>query len=291
MRLFLFSTVSLLLLAACAGGSSRGASPADSAHLDAMSREHANHTPAPNASVQEPRQPVTGEEVMYGTVAGKPARGYYARPTSTRPGERLPAILIVHEWWGLNDNVRMMARRWAGEGYQVLAVDMYGGRAATTPQEARQYMGEVMANRQTGVDHMMAAASYVKTQRSAARVGVLGWCFGGGWALQTALFEPENIDAAVMYYGQPVTDRALLARLDAPLLGLFGAEDKGIPADTVRAMEATLRGLGKDVTIQIYPGANHAFANPSGEAYNEAAATDAWRRATAFFARHLRGNA
>ena len=112
MRLLLSGTVSLLMLAACA--SPRSA--ADSAHLDAMSREHANHTPSPNASVQEPRQPVTAEEVTYGTVAGKPARGYYARPASMRPGERLPAILVVHEWWGLNDNTRMMTRRLGRHG-------------------------------------------------------------------------------------------------------------------------------------------------------------------------------
>jgi len=285
MRPFLPGTL-LCLLAACA--TPRGV---DTAHLDAMSREHADHTPAANASVQEPRQAVTAEEVTYGIVAGKPARGYYVRPAAARAGERLPAILMVHEWWGLNDNIRMMARRWAGEGYQVLAVDMYGGRVAATPQEARQLMGEVMANDQIGVDHMMAAAGYVKSRRGASRTGVLGWCFGGGWALQTALFTPENVDAAVMYYGRVETGRDRLARLDAPLLGIFGAEDRGIPVDSVRAMEATLRGLGKNATIQIYPGAGHGFANPSGEAYNAAAATDAWGRATAFFARHLKGGA
>jgi carboxymethylenebutenolidase len=285
MRSTLFSAPALLLLGACATGSA-----GDQAHLDAMSREHAGHTPAANASAREPRQPVRAEEVTYGTVAGKPARGYYARPANARPGERLPAILVIHEWWGLNDNVRMMARRFAGEGYQVLAVDLFGGRVAATPQEARQLTGEVMANNQTGVDHMTAAARWVKDTRGAPKVGVVGWCFGGAWALQTALFAPEAIDAAVMYYGRVETDRTRLARLDAPLLGLFGEADTGIPVEGVRRMEATLRELGKDVAIQVYPGAKHAFANPSGEAFDPPAAEDAWRRTTAHFARHLRGS-
>jgi carboxymethylenebutenolidase len=152
-------------------------------------------------------------------------------------------------------------------------------------------MGEVMENDQIGVDHMTAAARYVKSTGGAGRVGVLGWCFGGAWALQTALFQPESIDAAVMYYGSVEADRARLARLDAPLLGIFGAEDNGIPVEGVRAMETTLRELGKNVTVQIYPGAGHGFANPSGEAYDAAAATDAWGRATSFFAQHLKGGA
>lgn len=284
MRLPLIGTAAVLLLAACAGG--RGAG--DTAHLDAMSREHAGHTPEANASVQEPRQAVTGEDVTYGIVGGKPARGYLVRPASARPGESLPAILMIHEWWGLNDNVRMMARRWAGEGYQVLAVDMYGGRVAANPDEAREYMGEVLDDTQVGVDHMAAAARYVKTTGRASRVGVMGWCFGGGWALATALFQPEHTDAAVMYYGRVETDRARLARLDAPLLGIFGSEDGGIPVDSVRKMEATLRELGKDVTVQVYAGADHGFANPSGETYDAEDAGDAWRRAMAFFARHLK---
>ncbi len=285
MRPSLLSIPALLLLAACAGQRTA----ADAAHLDAMSREHAGHTPAANASVQAPSQEVTAQEVTYGTVGGKPARGYLARPASARPGEALPAVLVIHEWWGLNDNVRMMARRLAGEGYQVLAVDLYGGRTAATPQEARQYMGEAMENPQTGTEHMRAAAAYVKGTGRAPRVGVLGWCFGGGWALQTALAQPEHTDAAVVYYGQVELDRALLARLDAPLLGIFGGEDNGIPVESVRLMEATLRELGKDVTIQVYPGAYHGFANPTGEGYDAEAAADAWRRTTAFFARTLKG--
>jgi carboxymethylenebutenolidase len=273
------------LLVACAG-SARSTSADDQAHLAAMAREHAHDTPAANASAQEPRQPVIAADVVYGEVEGRPARGSFARPSVAPEEQNLPGIVVVHEWWGLNDNVRMMTRRLAGEGYAVLAVDMYG-RVASTPEQAREYMGEVMAHPDRGVAHLTAATAYLQDTRHAPRLGVVGWCFGGGWSLQAALRLPARIDAAVMYYGRVVSDRAQLTALDAPLLGLFGADDTGIPVASVREMEATLRALGKDVTIEVYPGAGHAFANPSGQGYRAEAADDAWRRTTAFFARHL----
>ncbi|HEV2150278.1 MAG TPA: dienelactone hydrolase family protein [Longimicrobiaceae bacterium] len=274
----------LALLAAC-GPVAHSASRADRAHVAAMAREHVGHTPVANASAAAPRQDVVAEEVVYGTAEGKELRGYLARPAGARGA--LPGIVVVHEWWGLNDNVRAMARRLAGEGYAALAVDMYGGEVADAPDEARALMLEVMEDRQSGARNLRAAAEYLKG-RGARRLGVVGWCFGGGWAIQSALFMPELVDAAVVYYGQPVTDRAELARLDAPLLGLFGAEDRGIPVAQVRQMEAALRELGKDAEIVVYPGAAHAFANPSGQAYDARAAQDAWNRTTAFFAEHLR---
>lgn len=274
-------------LAACASGGQR---TEGGTYADAMAREHAGHTPAANAASEEPRQEVVAEDVVYGLVDGERVTGYYARPAAGNAAE-LPALLVIHEWWGLNDNVKMMARRLAGEGYQVLAVDMYHGKVAATPQEARAYMQEVLGDTDRGVAHMMSAALFMTQEKRAGRIGVTGWCFGGGWALASALFMPENVDAAVMYYGRIVTDRAELAKLDAPLLGLFGAEDTGIPVDSVRRMETTLNELGKDVEIVVYPGARHAFANPSGEAYDAQAAGDAWRRTIAFFNEHLKGQA
>jgi carboxymethylenebutenolidase len=266
---------------------SGGMSAGDAAHLDAMSREHANHTPAANAAAEvAPRQEVTAREVVYGTVDNKPVRGYLASPARNSRG--MPGIVMIHEWWGLNDNIKAMARRLAGEGYNVLAVDMYGGRVAADPQQARAYMGDVMANTSGGASNLRSAAEFLRQRAQATRVGVVGWCFGGGWALQSALFMPDEVDATVVYYGRAVTDRDRLANLDSPLLGLFGAQDQGIPVAQVREMESLLKELGKDVTVQVYEGADHAFANPSGQAYNAAAADDAWRRTTEFFARNLK---
>jgi len=254
--------------------------------VNAMAHEHAGQSPVANASASEPRQEVTAEEVVYGTVGGRELRGYMARPASARADARLPAVVMIHEWWGLNDNIRMMARRLAGEGYRVLAVDMYG-RVATTPAEARSYMMEVMQNRPAGMQNLQAAAEFLGTRMHAPKVGVIGWCFGGGWSLQTALQLPERIDAAAVYYGQPVTDRAQLARLDAPVAGFFGLRDQGIPVDSVRKMESELKSLGKTVDFHFYD-AGHGFANPSGQSYNAEAAADAWTRTLALFASTLK---
>jgi len=275
----------LFLAAGCAGGRG-GAASEDTAHVDAMAHEHADETPAANASASEPRQEVAAEEVVYGTVGGHELRGYMTRPASARADAPLPGVVMIHEWWGLNDNIRMMARRLAGEGYRVLAVDMYG-RVATTPAEARAAMMEVMQNRPAGMQNLQAAAEFLGTRMHAPKIGVIGWCFGGGWSLQSALQLADRIDAAAVYYGQPVTDQTQLARLDAPLAGFFGLRDQGIPADSVRKMESELKSLGKTVDFHFYD-ANHAFANPSGQSYNAEAAADAWTRTLDLFARNLK---
>ena len=275
----------ILYAAGCAGGHG-GAAPADTAHVAAMAHEHAGETPTANASAMEPRVPVTGQEVGYANVGGKMVSGYMAFPTAGGANAALPGVLMIHEWWGLNDNVRMMARRLAGEGYRVLAVDMYG-QTATTSEQARGLMMQVMQNRGGGIENLRGAADFLRG-RGARKVGVIGWCFGGGWSLQTALQLSDRTDAAAVYYGQPVTDRAELQKLDDPLIGFFGTADTGIPADSVRVMEQSLKSLGKNVEIHYYEGAAHAFANPSGQAYNAAAATDSWRRTVDFFNRTLK---
>lgn len=279
--------VSALVLAACAAPRAPESAPGDRAHADAMAREHAGHTPVANESSTEPRHPVTAGEVEY-VVDGTRVRGYEARPASAAANATLPAVVVIHEWWGLNDNVKMMTRRLAGEGYRALAVDMYEGQVAQTPEQARALTQVVMQNPSRGLAHLAGAARSLEERTQAQRIGIMGWCFGGAWALQGALNLPDRFDAAVMYYGRVVTDREQLARLRAPLLGLFGEEDTGIPVAQVRQMEATLRDLGKPATIQVYPGAGHAFANPSGQAYKAEPAGDAWRRTLEHFGRHLR---
>ena len=124
--------------------------------------------------------------------------------------------------------------------------------------------------------------------KGAKRLGVIGWCFGGGWSLNTTLLMPDKIDATVIYYGHLETDPAKLATIKHPVLGAFGAEDKSIPADSVRAFENALKKQGTPVDVKIYEGAGHAFANPSGGNYRPDAAKDAWARTTAFLARNLK---
>jgi carboxymethylenebutenolidase len=251
-----------------------------------MRRAHAGDAPvASPAARTAPAQPVITEEVTYGTVDGKPVKGFLARPA--KDAKNLPGVVVVHEWWGLNDNIRDMTKRLAGEGYTALAVDLFGGKVATTPDSAMKLYQAAMEHIPSGERNVGAAVAYLK-QRGATKIGSVGWCFGGHWSLRTGLVGGKDVHAVVVYYGPPITDRKELARLQAPLLGLYGGKDPNIPVDSVRAMERQLKALGKTVEIKIYPEASHAFANPSGQAYDPAAANDAWKRTVAFFQAHLK---
>jgi len=252
-----------------------------------MAHAHAAEMPVANASAIQPNVDVTGEEVTYGTLNGNPLRGYLAYPTA--PSKKpLPGVVVIHEWWGLNDNIRAAARRLAGEGYTVLAVDLYGGKSATNPDSARQLMQSVAGNPEGALANVHAANTYLRSTRHARKVGTLGWCFGGGWSLRAALFDADHVDAAVVYYGEPDLDLTHLSQLRAPLLGLYGGADQGIPVDKVRGMQGILDSLGKNVTIKIYEGAKHAFANPSGPAYDPGPADDAWQLTIQFLAKNLK---
>ena len=245
-----------------------------------MYRMHHDERPVSNASWIEPRADVDTETVAYhGNTSG-----YLAHPKGSG---HYPAVVMIHEWWGLNDNVRMEARRLAGEGYTVLAVDLYRGKTAATPEDARNLVIDVVHNPADALANLNAAVSYVKS-RGAKKVAVLGWCFGGAWSIQEAVNNGPEIAADVAYYGTPVTDQSKLAKMP-PFLGLYGGADEGIPADSVHKMESELEALHRPVEVKIYDGAHHAFANPSGQHYDKAAADDAWQRTTTFLAKYLKG--
>jgi len=249
-----------------------------------LAEAHRNDQPvATAAATTEPAMPVTMEQVEYATVNGKTVTGYLARPEA---GGQFPGLITIHEWWGLNDNIQAMTRRLAGEGYTVLAVDLYGGKTAESPENARQLVQTVMQNRKAAQSNLQQAYEYLANDRQAP-VGVIGWCFGGGWALQTALLLPK-LDAAVIYYGELVTDSQALKKLQTPVLGIFGAKDQGIPVESVRSFETALKSLGKTAEIYIYENAGHAFANSSGDRYVPEAAAAAWQKTTAFLKQYLK---
>ena len=260
-------------------------------HADRMMEQHRDDTTTASPVAQEPDIPVTAEDVRYGTVGGEFVEGYLAAPTSPDSvAEALPAVILIHEWWGLNDNVRTMARRLAGEGYRVLAVDLYGGEVASTPAEARQLMSLATDEPDRLMQNTEAAYDYLTSEHDAPRVAAMGWCFGGGMVLQTALALPEKLDGAVIYYGRVGNaSQEQLAQLQMPIIGLFGGEDEGIPVADVRQFEATLEELGKDAEIHVYEGAGHAFANPTGQNYVADAAEDAWEETTSFLRETLYG--
>jgi carboxymethylenebutenolidase len=199
-----------------------------------------------------------------------------------------PAIIAIHEWWGLNDWVKEEAGKFSDEGYVVLAVDLYRGKVAKTPDEAHEIMRGVPEDRAKRDLH--AAFEYVASQANVKkdRIGAIGWCMGGGYSLDVALQE-STLAADVINYGHLATDADALKKINAPILGSFGAQDRGITPDDVHKFEAALKQLGKKVDIKIYDDAGHAFENPNNkDGYRPADAADAWKRTTEFFASTLK---
>lgn len=249
---------------------------------------HRHDYPSPTAIAQvEPQVPVTTETVEYAVIDGQGINGYYAYPQETT--EPLPGILAIHEWWGLNENIEAMARRLAGEGYQVLAVDLYNGETADDPDRAMELVREVANNPLGAEANISKAYDFLASEKQAPQIGSIGWCFGGSWSLETALLFPEELDAAVIYYGGDIGEATTeeLSTLEMPILGIFGAEDSSIPVDTVGEFESTLDELGKNAEIIVYEDAGHAFANPSGQNYVPEAADQAWAQTEEFFNEYL----
>ena len=199
-----------------------------------------------------------------------------------------PGIVVIHEWWGLNDWVKDQASKISDLGYVTLAIDLYRGKVATTPEEAHEIMRGVPEDRAKRDLH--AAVGYLSSQPNVKkdRLGAIGWCMGGGYSLDVALQEP-TLRADVINYGHLATDADSIARINASVLGLFGAQDHGIPVDDVKKFEQMLKQQGKKTEITIYPDAGHGFENPNNkDGYRAADAADAWDRTVKFFASTLK---
>ena len=199
-----------------------------------------------------------------------------------------PALVVIHEWWGLNDFVKEQAARLSDEGYVTLAVDLYRGKVATTPDEAHEIMRGVPEDR--AARDLRAAVEFLKAQSSVKkdRIGSIGWCMGGGYSLNVALQEP-TLAAAVINYGHLATDADSIRKINASVLGIFGGQDRGIPVDDVKKFEQALKQQGNKVEIVIYPDAGHAFENPNNKTgYRAGDAADAWKHTTSFLAATLK---
>jgi carboxymethylenebutenolidase len=258
--------------------------PAPDAAATAAAQEHATPAPTPAASL-EPAVAVLEQELAYGESAKNNLVGYLAMPQDA--AEPLPGIIVIHEWWGLNDDIKALTRRLAGEGYVALAVDLYGGVTAETPDAARALMAALVGDPDAARNNLRQAYDYLEKYAFAPRIASIGFGLGGGLSLETALDYPGELDATVMYYGPVQTDRARLAALNVPILGFFGAEDASIPVRDVQEFRAALAALGKTAEVLIVPRVGPAFANPSGGNYDEQAANDAWLKTRAFLERHL----
>ena len=199
-----------------------------------------------------------------------------------------PAIVVIHEWWGLNDWVKEQASKLADQGYVALAIDLYRGKVATTPDEAHEIMRGVPQDR--AIRDLLAASNYLRVQKNVdpRRVGSIGWCMGGGYSLDLALNDPK-LKAAVINYGHLATDETSLKKIHAAILGIFGGQDRGISVNDVNKFESQLKALGKTVEIHIFPDAGHAFENPNNKSgYRAEDAAQAWKFTVDFLAKYLK---
>ncbi len=212
------------------------------------------------------------------------APGYLARPVG---GQAQAGVVVIQEWWGLVPHIKDVAERFAHEGFVALAPDLYHGQAADEPDEARKLAMALDAQR--AVQEIAAAARYLKKMENVApqKVGVVGWCMGGGLSLSTAAHHADLIEAAVAYYGRPLTATDV-AKLKVPVLGLYAEHDHGIPVEAVHAFEAQLEQQHVPHEVHIYPGTSHAFFNDTRpQIYSAEAAQDAWQKTLAWFRRYL----
>lgn len=228
--------------------------------------------------------PVRTELVSYKS-GSETVTGYLALPEGHG---KHSGLVVIHEWWGLNDQIKDEARKFAEQGYVALALDLYRGKVATTPEEAHELMRGVPEDR--GIRDLEAAYNYLASRRdvNSSKIGSVGWCMGGGWSIKLAMNEPK-LAACIVNYGALPTEPSSIAKIDAPVLGNFGAEDRGITPDSVHSFESAMKAAGKSVDVKIYEGAGHAFQNPNNkEGYRPEASADAWSRMTAFLKQTLK---
>lgn len=277
----------LLVLSACDPGSS-SSSDVSSVRDDAagMSVEREDGSVDPSAVTPTPPAGSVGTETMqYADVDDEIRYGHFAFPSSMI--EPLPAVLMIHEWWGLDDHVRAMANRLAAEGYMVLAIDLYGGETAAVATDARKLMLEVAENPGSAQENIRQALAFLNDIAGAPKVAALGWGFGGSWSINTAYMFPESINASICYYGQVTDDHDNLRLIEDPLLGLFAEDDTGVRLDSVEDFQTALQRLRIDHDVHVYPGVGHAFANPSSRNYDAPTAEAAWQRTLEFLAVNL----
>jgi carboxymethylenebutenolidase len=223
------------------------------------------------------------------------AKGYLVYPIMSNENKTknnnntLPAVIMIHENKGLNDNIKNMANLLAKNGYVVLAVDLFNGEVTTDQNRSSELTQQVRDNQDIATANLKSAVKYAASlpNVNAEKIVSLGWCFGGAQSLQLALNSQEHpLAATIIYYGRLITDKTILSNIKWPVLGIFGDQDRSIPVDTVKAFELALNSSGIPNEIYIYKGVGHAFANPSGENYAPKETQDAWQKTLSFLKKY-----
>ena len=241
---------------------------------------------APGRPATSAPGPAAPETSFVQLGSGEQAAGAFVAWPAGR--QAAPGIVVVHEWWGLNGQIRDVARRLSSQGYIAIVPDLYHGKVASDPMKAHELVRGLEETEALGT--LEAAVAWVRAQPRGAksRVGVIGFCMGGGLAQNLALQDP-GVSAVVMFYGSPETDPEKLAKLKGALQAHYGELDEGIPVKRVDEFRAAFQKSGRSAEIYVYPGAGHAFMHEGLPSYRPDAARQAWARTLSFFQKHLRG--
>jgi len=245
--------------------------------------DHASDIPVTSeGALRKPASYTTAEFITYGKTGDQNHKGYLSQSTTL---DKKSGLIVIHEWWGLNEDIHLMADQLAGLGYSALAVDLYDGKSATGIREAFQLSTGLSNNEEAALANLKEAYDYLTNELGVEKVGIIGWCLGGKWSLRASLMLPDEIDATVIYYGSLIDDREKLATLEMPIIGFIGTKDR-LHKQFIQ-FDEDLKALNKDYSIHVYEGAKHAFANASGTAYEAEAAEDSWKKTVNFLAKHL----
>ena len=220
-----------------------------------------------------------GKMITYKTKDGKTANGYLIK--SEKPTNKF--IFVFHEWWGLNDYVKKESDELKSKlgDVNILALDLYDGKVADNREDAGKYMQSVEQERAFNI--ISGAIDYAGKD---AKVGTIGWCFGGGWSLQASIMLGKQGTACVMYYGIIENTPETFKDLNAPVLGIFAEKDGWVNPEVYGNLEKNLKTAGKKVTVKSF-NADHAFANPSNSKFDEKATKEAKRLTIKFFKENL----
>ncbi|MET4108022.1 dienelactone hydrolase family protein [Hymenobacter sp. UYP22] len=221
-----------------------------------------------------------GRLIEFKTTDGQPGKAFEIK-SKTKSDKYL---FVIHEWWGLNDYIKQEAGRFAEElpGVNIIALDLYDGQVATDADQAGKLMQAVKTERAQAI--INGALTYAGPT---AKISSIGWCFGGGWSIQTALLAGSKAKACVAYYGMPEKDVAKLKTLNTDVLFVFAKQDKWINQEVVDQFRQDMAAAKKGLTVKTYD-ADHAFANPSNPKYNKAMATDAHTASVAYLKKNLK---
>ncbi|MEL6870285.1 MAG: dienelactone hydrolase family protein [Pseudomonadota bacterium] len=228
---------------------------------------------------------VASLEIPYGETQDGLLRGHFAYPESMV--EPLPAVIMMHDWWGLNDATKAAAEQLAAYGYMVLAIDFYAGEVAGTPERAGALSRQLLDNPEVADNSVRAGYDFLKNAAGAPVVATFGAAMGGYWSFKSSRLLPDQLAASVVFYGQVDTEEARIAEVDVPLLAVFAGADTSIRAKDVADFAATAEALDKQIQVHTLPNVRQSFANPDDRRFDAAAAQQAWDLTLDFLALHL----